>query len=149
MDEYKQGEEWTALNAIWRSISKEQREANYDNFKIVTEFIKASYLNKNSLVEEKSEETCVDDYRYLDKVSESAKNLVIDLVNKGEKNIYHSIMSIIGVNRGKFKSEDQLWEYYSKRFGRERPYIYTHEDEIKEIISLCLIRMDLKGINPL
>ena len=92
MDEYKYSEEWVALNAIWLSMSKAQREANYDNFKIVTEFIKASYLNKNSLAEEKSEETCVDDYRYLDKVSESAKNLVIDLVNKGEKNIYHSIM---------------------------------------------------------
>ena len=85
MDEYKHSEEWVALNDIWRSISKEQREANYDNFKIVTEFIKASYSNKNLLAEEKSEETCVDDYRYLDKVSESAKNLVIDLVNKGEK----------------------------------------------------------------
>ena len=149
MDEYKYSEEWVALNAIWLSMSKAQREANYDNFKIVTEFIKASYLNKNSLAEEKSEETCVDDYRYLDKVSESAKNLVIDLVNKGEKNIYHSIMSIIAINRGEFKSEDQLWEYYSKRFGRERPYIHAHENEIKEIINLCLIRMDRKGVNPL
>lgn len=152
MDEYKSGKEWNALNNIWRSIPQEVREANWDNFKVVAEFIKTYYPVEVSLVE-KTETQFVsddkDDYRYLDELSPEAKQLVIDLVNDGDVNLYHSIMAVIYFKRGQITSINQLWNYYSNRFGKTRSYIHTYEEEIREIMELCLIRMDRKGINPL
>ena len=34
MDEYKNSKEWQALNDIWKSLSKEQREGFYEFVKI-------------------------------------------------------------------------------------------------------------------
>ena len=149
MDAYKNEKEWIALNNIWRSIPRELRESNRDNFKVVSEFIKNCYIEEEALREDTGSRTAKDDYGYLDELSPEVKQLIIDLVKDGDKNLYHSIMAVIECNRGRFTSIDQLWQYYSKRFGKERSYIYKYEEEIKEIIELCLIRMDRKGINPL
>ena len=146
MDSYKNTKEWIALDNIWKSISRELKEQNREHFKIVAEMIKERYAVVDTEIEVDSLE---DDYRYLNEVSPEAKQLVIDLVNDGDKNLYHSIMAVIETHRGEFTSINQLWQYYSKRFGKERSYIYRYEDEIREIIELCLIRMDRKGINPL
>ena len=149
MDDYKNSKEWMALNNIWKSMSKEQKDENFDKFKVVSDLIKSHYSMENSLIAKVEEKGLEDDYRYLDELSFESKQLVIALVNKGEKNLYHSIMATIESNRGKFNSVEQFWEYYSKRFGKSRPHIYSFEPQIKEIIELCLFRMDRKGINPL
>lgn len=149
MGDYKNEKEWVALNNIWRSLPKELREANWDNFKVVYEFIKNHCVVEDSLDGKAEPQTVKDDYGYLDELPPEVKRLVIDLVNDGDKNLYHSIMAVIECNRGRFTSINQLWEYYSKRFGKERSYIYKYEEEIREIMELCLIRMDRKGINPL
>ena len=149
MDEYKNEKEWVALNSIWRSMPKELRESNRDNFKVVSEFIKNHYIVEDSLRENVRPQVTKDDYGYLDELHPDVKELVISLINDGDKNLYHSIMAVIESNRGRFTSINQLWEYYSKRFGKERSYIYKYEEEIREIMELCLIRMDRKGINPL
>lgn len=149
MDNYKNGKEWNALNNIWKSISQKQKEQNMDNFKIVSDFIKLHYAVDRSVSRSNKDDSLIDDYRYLDEVSLETKQLVIDLVKKGEKNLYHSIMAIIDANKGEFTTTEQLWEYYSKRFGKKRSYIFSFEPQIKELIWLCLIRMDRKGINSL
>ena len=149
MDEYKNEKEWVALNSIWRSMPKELRESNRDNFKVVSEFIKNHYIVEDSLRENVRPQVTKDDYGYLDELHPDVKELVISLINDGDKNLYHSIMAVIESNRGRFTSINQLWEYYSKRFGKERSYIYKYEEKIREIMELCLIRMDRKGINPL
>lgn len=149
MGDYQNEKEWVSLNNIWRSLPHELRETNWDNFKVVSELIKKHYIAKDSQDENMESNTVRDDYRYLDELSPEAKQLVINLVNDGDKNLYHSIMAVIECNRGRFTSINQLWEYYSKRFGKERSYIYKYEDEIREVMELCLIRMDRKGINPL
>ena len=149
MDEYKSRKEWNALNNIWRSIPQALREENWDNFKIISNFIKEHYISMDSLEQKVETEVLKDDYGYLNELPAEVKQLVIDLVNDGDTNLYHSIMAVIEMHRGQFTSINQLWNYYSKRFGQKRPYIYKHEEEIREIMELCLIRMDRKGINPL
>ena len=149
MDDYKNEKEWVALNNIWRSIPQALREENWDNFKVVSEFIKSHYATTDALVERIETQVVKDDYGYLDDLSPEAKQLVIDLVNDGDTNLYHSIMAVIYLKRGQFTSINQLWNYYSKRFGQKRSYIYKYEQEIREIMELCLIRMDRRGINPL
>lgn len=149
MDEYKNGKEWNALNNIWRSIPQALREENWDNFKIISNFIKEHYISMDSLEQKEETEVLKDDYGYLNELPAEVKQLVIDLVNDGDTNLYHSIMAVIEMHRGQFTSINQLWNYYSKRFGQKRPYIYKYEEEIREIMELCLIRMDRKGINPL
>ena len=149
MSDYKAEKEWVALNNIWRSIPQHLREENWNNFKVVSEFIKKHYVTGDSPVETIESQVVKDDYRYLDDLSAEAKQLVIDLVNEGDKNLYHSIMAVIYLKRGQIASINQLWKYYSKRFGKTRSYIYEYEEEIREIMELCLLRMDRKGINPL
>ncbi|MBR4873882.1 MAG: hypothetical protein IKV00_08600 [Clostridia bacterium] len=149
MDDYKNEKEWIALNHIWRSIPQSLREENWDNFKVVSELIKKHYNVEKPAPKKAGVSAPPDDYGYLNELSPEAKQLIIDLVNDGDKNLYHSIMAVIETHRGKFTSINQLWSYYSKRFGKDRSYIYTHEDEIREIMELCLVRMDRKGINPL
>ena len=149
MDDYKNEKEWVALNNIWRSIPQTLREENWNNFKVVSEFIKSHYAMADTLVEKIETPVVKDDYGYLDDLSPEAKQLVIDLVNDGDTNLYHSIMAVIEMHRGQFTTINQLWNYYSKRFGQKRPYIYKYEEETREIMALCLIRMDRKGINPL
>ena len=141
MDEYKNSKEWQALNEIWKSLSKEQREGNYDAFKTLSEYVKFNYVVKKAEDERVDHQ---DNYKYLNNVSAKAKQLVIDLVDKGEKNLYHSMMAIIDAKKNEITSVEQLWNYYSKRFGGARSYIYTYENEIKEIMQLCLDKYNKK-----
>ena len=144
MSDYKDSTEWKALNEIWKSMSQEDKEKNKDNFKIVAEYLKNSdlYLAVQSSLENKA----TDAYSYLNELSPKSKNFVIGVVNAGDKNIYHSIMAIIESRRDTMPTVDSLWLYYSNRFGVCRRYILDHEEEVREIISLCLSRMERKGI---
>lgn len=134
VNEYKNSKEWTALNNIWKNMSKKQQDENLDNFKIVSDLIKL-----HRTIEQSTDAR--DDYQYLDELSPETKQLVIDLVNSGEKNLYHSIMAMIGVKGGEFESTEQLWDYYSKRLGKTRPYICEFEPQVRELIELCWGRM--------
>jgi len=147
MDEHKKTQEWVALDNIWRSIPQNLREQNRDNFKVISELIKNNYsVNRIRYIKKSSQK---DEYEYLNDLSPRAKQLVIDLINSGNKNLYHSIMSVMDNKRGHFASIDELWDYYSNKLGQERPYIYTHEAEIKEIMGLCLIRITERSSTPL
>ena len=157
MDDYRTSKEWLALNNIWKSMASNIRENNIADFKILTEFIKENChqctetapIATGQLQELVKKRGYSPTYNYLNDLSPQTKQLVIDLVNDGDKNLYHSVMAIIETHRGQFSSVDDLWKYYSKRYGNSRSYIYTYEEEIREIMELCLARMDERGINPL
>ena len=137
---YKESKEWNCLNDIWKSMPKEFREKNMDNFKHLSVFIKDFYEHKvNSFVED-------DDYKYLEGVSYEARHLVIDLINDGKKNLYHSVMSIIENHRELFSTPEDVWEYYKRRYSVTRPYIIEYETEVYEIIELCFQKMCDRGI---
>ena len=74
-------------------------------------------------------------YAYLNGISEEAKQFVISVVNKGEKNIYHSIMAILG---GKSQlSKEELKAYYFQKYRTKRPYLIENSDLVSEVINLC------------
>jgi len=148
MDNYKTSKEWIALNNIWKNSTQEIKEKNIDDFKTLTNLIK-KYCHPVAEPLPKAKRKYVPTYDYLNELSPETKQLVIDLVNDGDKNLYHSIMAIIESHRGQFSTVDDLWNYYSKRYGHSRSYIYTYEEEIREIMELCLTIMDERGINPL
>ena len=140
MLDYKDSKEWNCLNDIWKSIPKEYRESNMENFKYLSNFIKESYECKGNFPMEDN------DFKYLEGVSYEARQLVIDLINDGKKNLYHSIMAIIECHKELFSTPEDLWEYYKTRYGVTRPYIMEYENEVFEIIQLCFQKMCDKGI---
>jgi len=148
MGDYKESKEWSALNHIWTSCSSTIRAELYEDFEIIMSFIKKHYVcdiftdrdpQKMKLKTEPSD--------YLNELSQETKIFILDRVQEGEKNLYHSIMAIIGNNKGRFKTVDDLWNYYLEKYQNSRSYIFTHEKEVREIIGLCLQRMEERGEN--
>ena len=138
--DYKDSKEWNCLNNIWKSLPNDYRELNMENFKYLSEFIRDSYKNKVNFPMEDN------DFKYLEGVSIEARQLVIYLINNGEKNLYHSIMAIIESHRELFSTPEDLWEYYKTRYGSTRPYIMEYENEVFEIVELCFQKMCDRGI---
>lgn len=76
-----------------------------------------------------------DEYAYLDGVSTAAKRFVQDLVDQGEVNLYHSIMSIMPASP--YLTAKELSDFYLKRFGSKRPYLLENRQLVDEIIGYC------------
>lgn len=124
---------WQSLNEIWKFCSQEQRAMLSDDFEVVASFIrKHTYIRSDD----------ADEYRYLNGISSEAKQFVISLVDKGERNIYHSIMSVL-MNKPNMTLE-ALEEYYFDKFGERRPYLSENAPLVREVIALCWKKKNYK-----
>ena len=126
-DLVKETDEWVALDTIWRACTPQQKEAIRDNFKRLSGFIR----------DHTKVQTKADNYSYLNALSAEAKSFVIELVNSGEKNLYHSFMSVINnPSRADF-SKEQIRAAYFEMFADKRPYLKQHENYVLEVLDLC------------
>ena len=124
----KKTKEWNALNAIWKACTTEQKTQLKSDFKVVAKFIREKHsLNTQSSVDH--------NYAYLNGISEEAKHFVISVVDKGEKNIYHSIMAILSTKSQLRKEE--LKAYYFQKYRTKRPYLIENSGLVTEVINLC------------
>ena len=80
-----------SLDAIYSRCTAEQQKSLQPEFDLIRKFI----YDKTPKKEDASKSIGGNDYEYLNGLSEEAKNLVIGLIDKGEKNLYHSIMAVI------------------------------------------------------
>lgn len=124
----KESDQWMALNRIWKSCSSDQRKELYNDFEIVSNFI----INK---LDRSPSMNCEDQFRYLDELSPDAKRFVIHLLDNGEPNLYHSIMSVIHNNRS--LSLTELVMIYFEKFSIKRPYVKDNRILVEEVIELC------------
>lgn len=78
-----------------------------------------------------------DNYRYLEPLSDETRQYVINKIERGEKNPYHSIMAVLEyrVNSNSLEDEKTERERYKKRF------CLGDEKWIEELFSLCYKRM--------
>ena len=134
--------EWQALNAIWKNMDATQRVKNRENFETLCTYLKHQFANTASIHKKNPYE----DYGYLSPLSAGAVDLVVSLVENGEKNLYHSIMATLSSwqERERLYDVETLWTYYRKRYRIKRPYIETHEPEVREVMALCLQRYNEK-----
>lgn len=124
----EQTREWIAFNRIRKICTEEQRETLKADFRLLEDFI--CEHTSDCVVNE-----MVKGYEYLRKLSPEAKTFVLDLLNRGELNIYHSMMMVIATRREETK-EDIRANYY-KRFSRKREYVKENWDLFCEIFDLC------------
>lgn len=125
-DRIKNTPQWKALNEIWRSCSKEQQIELYNDFQVVAEFIKKSSDNYEKSFSDKS---------YSCDFSEELREFMRELSAKGEKDLYGSIMAVIGNHP--FWSMEQIEEYYFKKFGHKRSYLIEKQQLVHELIVFC------------
>lgn len=144
MEEYKKTTEWQALNKIYQSLPNNLKEKNIDNFKVLSNFLKKSETLQNISKLSKNKQLVNMQYKYLSSLSVETQELILNLIDEGEKNLYHSIMAIIGYSNT-FRSVNEVWEYYSEKYGAERPYIIFYQENIKEIIAYCLKKLTDEG----
>ena len=130
--------EWQALNAIWKSMDVTQKTKNRENFEILCGYLKCQFSDDAPI----DKDGPLEDYGYLSPLSTEAADLVVSLVKSGEKNLYHSIMATLSAwqERKQLYDVEALWTYYHKRYRLKRPYIETHEPEVREVMALCLQR---------
>lgn len=82
-----------------------------------------------------SETKILDNYRYLDSLSNEAKQLVISLVEKGEPNLYHSFMSVL--NQKKDITKEDVHNFYYVKNSHRRPYLDKNRNLVDEVFELC------------
>lgn len=122
----KSSKEWQALNRIWKCCTVQQRKDVGKDFEVVSKFIK-----KEIVANYKYD----DDFDYLSALSEEAKQFVISLVEKGEPNLYHSIMAVLNYKRDLTKEEFR--KFYYAQYETKRPYLFENRKLIDEVIELC------------
>ena len=66
---------------------------------------------------------------------EEAKQFVISLVEKGEPNLYHSIMAVLNNKRGATKEE--IEKFYFAKYETKRPYLIEKRKLVDEVMELC------------
>lgn len=135
-DAVKSTPEWIALNRIWKSCSLEQKMEIKTDFEVLAKYIRANYDQKMSKPKRHESGSDVrDEYAYLNDVSPEAKQFVKDMVQQGEKNIYHSIMAVLQ-NRPQMNLED-FTHYYFDRNKLKRPYLMENQALVTELITYC------------
>ena len=120
--------EWNALNKIWAACTQEQRTQLEAEFRFLTEFIRANTATRFT-------EPTPENYSYLQGLSSGAQSLIIEKEKDGERNLYHSMMSVIN---GKIpQGKDAVRTYYYEKYGSQRPYVKENWSLICEIFDFC------------
>lgn len=122
-----------ALDVIYSTCTPEQRQQLDSEFMTVRQFV-----HMHTLRNVKMPPATTQSYDYLRDLSDEARGLVTTLVNRGEKNLYHSIMSVIDNYKKRVPAAQQqdVLEYYHQRFAN-REYVQDDWDIVCEIFDLC------------
>ena len=123
-----------ALDAIYIRCNPEQQRILQPEFQMLQLFIKRRLNNQDSQNYEISHE----DFGYLNGLSDEAKDLVISLVERGDKNLYHSIMAIVNsqVKKKRNIKANQVKQYYKDKYAY-RQYVLEYWDLVSEVFDLC------------
>ena len=122
-----------ALNSIYIRCDSHLQKTLQPEFQLLEKFIKGEQV-----VLPNNPAGSNDNFKYLNGISVEAKNLVISLVNNGDKNLYHSIMAIINyqMHKNPKLSLNQGKKYYKNKYSY-RQYIVTEWNMVDEVFNLC------------
>ena len=127
-DTVRRTPEWNALNNIWKVCSQEQRQSLEADFMLLTEFVRSTTLPRFTA-------PVAEQHRYLYGLSDGAQSFIMDILNQGEPNLYHSIMSVMDGKTAQGK--DAIQKYYYDTYACKRPYIRENWSLVCEIFDFC------------
>ena len=87
----------------------------------------------------------MDEYKYLDELTDETRKMIIDDLKAGKKNLYHSVMACLQnrIKNGNFsRSEEREAEYYISR----QKVPEDRKENIREIVFLCYKRLFERGV---
>ena len=128
-----------ALQTIKLNCTPEQQELLKDEFRILEDYI---YENDGGNVQMskqkyKKKNNSSQDYAYLDDLSQEAKDFVIYLLDKGEKNLYHSAMAVIdNMMKKEVPSKEDVKAHYLE-LTKKKKHVDGKLELAEEVFELC------------
>lgn len=83
------------------------------------------------------------EFDYLEGLSIDTKRFIMERVDSGNTNLYHSIMATIGRLVAEGKTSRECYDYYMKRRQHKNALI-GHEEKVKETVNLCYEKLKEK-----
>lgn len=136
-EQLKQTKEWQALNTIWKTMSRQQREQIMEEFKCLTHFIDAHARPVR-------DEAAID-ANYKTELSPEAAAFAQE--REAENcNLYADFLKLIGGST--FEGQDQVLFFYNLKYGKKYPWLQDYPDEVAEILDLAWKRQVQRGFVP-
>lgn len=136
-DQLKQTEQWQALNAIWKQLNPQQRQAITQEFQLLSNFI------QNSL--EPPKDYSAEDAAYKDHLSNDAAAFAQQREQEGQ-NLYSGLMKML--SRSSFESPEKFMVFFDLKYGKKYPWLEEYRDELLEILDLVWERLLERGFVP-
>lgn len=136
-EELKKTREWQALNAIWKTMTKEQRHKILGEFKYLTQFI-----NRNATP---PVDCAAEDAAYQEALSTEAAAFARAREAEGH-NLYAAFLRLIGGST--FESPDKVLFFFQLKYGARCPWLQEYPDEVAEILDLAWRRQVARGFVP-
>jgi hypothetical protein len=136
-EEMKKTQEWQSLNAIWRALTAQQREALSPQFRTLSDFIRATARVPRDLAAE--------DAAYQNELSNDALAFAQQREQEG-LNVYDGLMKLL--RRSSFEGPDKVLFFFQLRYGDKYPWAKENVDELSELIELAWRRSLERGFVP-
>lgn len=136
-DQLKQTKQWQALNAIWKAMSPQQRQAIGPEFQCLSDFIRD---NTKPPVDYAAE-----DADYKSHLSNDASRFAQEREEAGQ-NLYTGLMKIIA--KSTFESPEKVMVFFDLKYKNKYPWVTENRDELLEILDLVWNRMLERGFIP-
>lgn len=136
-EQLRQTEQWQALNAIWKQLTPEQKQAVTPELQLLTDFIRRTVTPPRDYRAE--------DAAYKDALSNEAAAFAAEREQAGQ-NLYEGLMKI--VSRSSFESQEKVMVYFDLKYRRRYDWVTEQRDELLEILDLVWQRLLERGFVP-
>lgn len=136
-EQLKQTRQWQALNAIWKTLTTQQRQAIGPEFQCLSDFIRD---NSRPPVDYAAE-----DADYQSHLSNDACRFAREREAAGQ-NIYDGFKKII--SRSTFESPEKVMVFFDLKYKQKYPWVTENRDELLEILDLVWNRLVDRGFVP-
>lgn len=136
-EQLRKTHEWQNLNAIWRALTPEQKEALSAQFRALTDFLRAAARVP--------EDYAAQDAAYLEELGNEARAFAQEREAEG-MNVYAGLMKLL--RRSSFEGPDKLMFYFELRYGSKYPWVQERREELEELMELAWRRSVERGFVP-
>ncbi|MCD8145929.1 MAG: hypothetical protein LUD84_01405 [Clostridiales bacterium] len=136
-EQLKQTKQWQALNAIWKTLTPQQRQSIGPEFQCLSDFIRDNSRPPADYAAE--------DADYQSHLSNDACRFAKEREAAGQ-NIYDGLMKII--SRSTFESPEKVMVFFDLKYKRKYPWVTENRDELLEILDLVWNRLVERGFVP-
>lgn len=136
-EQLRKTEQWQSLNAIWRTLTQEQRQELGPRFRSLTEYLRRTAQPPRDFAAE--------DAAYLEELGSEARAFALEREREG-LNVYDGLMKL--VRRSSFEGPDKVLFFFQLRYGSKYPWIQGQREELEELMELVWRRSLERGFVP-